>query len=64
MPTSPQPQHRAFKVRLDPNAEQAQRLAQAAGAARVAYNMLIAHNRDAFEAGQARKPAAIEGDHR
>lgn len=58
--TRPQPQHRAFKMRLDPNAEQAQQLAQAAGAARVAYNMLIAHNRDAFEAGQARKAQMIK----
>ena len=42
------PRLRAFKHRLDPNPAQATLLAQYAGAARVAYNMLTAHNRAAL----------------
>ena len=42
---------RAFKHRLDPNASQLELLGQYAGAARVAFNMLTAHNRAALQAG-------------
>ncbi|RUQ20124.1 hypothetical protein D8M33_08760, partial [Micrococcus sp. HSID17245] len=52
------PRLRAFKHRLDPNPAQATLLAQYAGAARVAYNMLIAHNRAALAAGDDESDAA------
>lgn len=45
---------RAYKFRLDPNIAQTQALSQAAGAARVAYNMVIAHNRAAHDEGRRR----------
>ena len=54
------PRLRAFKHRLDPNPAQATLLAQYAGAARVAYNMLIAHNRAALAAGAARRTELAE----
>ena len=54
------PRLRAFKHRLDPNPAQATLLAQYAGAARVAYNMLTAHNRAALAAGAARRTELAE----
>lgn len=46
---------RAFKHRLDPNPAQTQTLAQYAGAARMTYNLLTAHNRAALAAGLDRR---------
>ena len=54
------PRLRAFKHRLDPNPAQATLLAQYAGAARVAYNMLTAHNRAALAASAARRTELAE----
>ena len=48
-----EPDLRAYKYRLDPNADQIRALSQAAGAARVSCNMLIARNLDALKAGWA-----------
>lgn len=53
---------RAFKHRLDPNRAQRALLGQYAGASRVAYNMLVAHNRAAVQAGwERRAELAAEG---
>ena len=42
--------NRAYKLRLDPTQAQASALAQCAGAARYAYNLLTAHNLDVSRA--------------
>lgn len=54
------PDLRAYKYRLDPNADQLRALSQAAGAARVSYNMLIARNLDALKAGWAAERELIK----
>ena len=51
---------RAFKHRLDPDASQLELLGQYAGAARVAFNMLTAHNRAALQAGWDRRRQLAE----
>ena len=55
-----EPDLRAYKYRLDPNADQLRALSQAAGAARVSYNMLIARNLDALKAGWAAERELIK----
>ncbi|RLP57290.1 transposase [Kocuria marina subsp. indica] len=50
---------RAYKFRLDPNKAQVVRLSQCAGAARVGYNMLIAHNREIHQEARRRRDALI-----
>ncbi|MDN5655742.1 MAG: helix-turn-helix domain-containing protein [Kocuria sp.] len=54
------PDLRAYKYRLDPNADQLRTLSQSAGAARVSYNMLIARNLDALKAGWAAERELIK----
>lgn len=51
----PAPSYRAFKFRLDPTAAQRQDMARSAGAARVAYNMLVSYNIKRDKAYEARR---------
>ena len=55
-----EPDLRACKYRLDPNADQIRALSQAVGAARVSFNMLIACNLDALKAGWAAERELIK----
>lgn len=55
-----EPDQRAYKYRLDPNADQIRALSQAAGAARVSYNMLTARNLAALKAGWAAERELIK----
>lgn len=52
---TPRVSRRGFKLRLDPNAAQRALLTQQAGAARVAFNMMCAHNHEVLQAQDARK---------
>lgn len=58
--TEPSVVHRAYKMRLDPNSAQLGVLQQQTGAARVAYNMMCAHNR-AVRESQLERWKALTG---
>lgn len=57
----PAPSYRAFKFRLDPTAAQRQDMARSAGAARVAYNMLVSYNTKRDKAYEARRAELLVG---